>query len=89
MLGFGKKSHIIYAIDFGLTKRFIDPRTGKHITFKENKGVTGTLRYLSLNGQLGNEQARRDDMEALGYMLAFFALNGKLPWMGLRKMTRT
>jgi hypothetical protein len=27
-------------------------------------------------------------MEALGYMFAFFALGGKLPWMGLRKMTR-
>lgn len=25
-------------------------------------------------------------MEALGYMLGYFAMNGKLPWMGLKKM---
>lgn len=86
LLGFGKKCHVIYAIYFGLTKSFVDPKTGDHISFKENKGVTGTLRYLSLNGQLGNEQSRRDDMEALGFMLAYFALGGKLPWMGLPKM---
>lgn len=55
LMGFGKKAHQVYVIDFGLTKRYVDPRTGEHIKFKENKGVTGTLRYLSLNGQLGNE----------------------------------
>jgi casein kinase 1 len=55
LLGKGKKAHLVYLIDFGLTKRYIDPRTGNHILYKENKGVTGTVRYLSLNGQLGNE----------------------------------
>lgn len=31
LMGFGKKAHQVYVIDFGLTKRFMDPRTGKHI----------------------------------------------------------
>lgn len=34
LIGHGKKSNIIYLIDFGLAKRYQDPRTGNHITFK-------------------------------------------------------
>jgi serine/threonine protein kinase len=69
-------------IDFGITKRFRDPITGEHISFKKNKGFMGTLRFSSINATRGHEQSRRDDLEALGYMLAFFLSNGRLPWMG-------
>jgi serine/threonine protein kinase len=55
LMGVGKKSHIVYVIDFGLAKRYLDPRTGQHIAFKEDKGMAGTARYASLNAQLGNE----------------------------------
>lgn len=49
LMGVGKKSHIVYSIDFGLTKRYLDPKTKLHITFKADKGMTGTARYASLN----------------------------------------
>jgi serine/threonine protein kinase len=55
LIGVGKKASTIYTIDFGLAKRYKDPKSGSHIVFKENKGMTGTARYASLNVHLGYE----------------------------------
>lgn len=82
-----KKPSYIYLIDFGLTKRFRNPKTGQHIPWKEGKNLTGTARYAALNTHLGYEQARRDDLEGLGYVLLYF-LKGKLPWQGLPAKTK-
>jgi len=43
-MGLGKKGNLVYAIDFGLAKKFRDPRTHQHILYKENKNLTGTAR---------------------------------------------
>lgn len=40
---------MIYLIDFGLVKRYLCPKSGNHIPFKENKGIVGTVKYLSLS----------------------------------------
>ena len=55
LVGVSKKANLIYAIDFGLAKRYREPKTGEHIPYKDNKSLTGTARYASVNAHLGIE----------------------------------
>ncbi len=82
-MGLKKKSHLIYLIDYGLSKRYRDPKTGDHIPYIDGKSLTGTVRYASIYTHLGIEQSRRDDLEAVGYILVYF-LKGELPWQGMK-----
>ena len=83
LVGRDNKEKIIYIIDFGLAKRYRDEHTHIHIPLKENRNLTGTARYASVNAHNGLEQSRRDDMESLAYVILFF-FKGKLPWQGLK-----
>lgn len=86
-MGVGSEDRLCYIIDFGLAKRYTDRKTGEHIPYKEGKPITGTARYSSIATHLGIEQSRRDDLEAIGYMLIYF-MKGTLPWQGLGGKTR-
>jgi serine/threonine protein kinase len=86
-MGSGESRKYLYMIDFGLAKRYRNTSSGKHIAYRENKSLTGTARYASVNSHLGIEQSRRDDMESLGFIFMYFC-RGKLPWQGLRARTK-
>jgi serine/threonine protein kinase len=52
-MGLGKRGNQVNVIDFGLAKKYRDPKTHLHIPYKENKNLTGTARYASINTHLG------------------------------------
>ena len=83
VMGLGNKNQTVYLLDFGLAKKYRSSRTLQHIKFNINKKLTGTARYASINALRGCEQSRRDDLEAIGYVLMYF-LKGSLPWQGLK-----
>jgi casein kinase 1 len=68
----------IYIVDMGFTKPYVDVKTGQHI--KPGTAIPlGTARYMSTATHDGWKQSRKNDLEALCYMLVFL-VRGKVPW---------
>ena len=82
-IGLNENSNILYLIDFGLSIKYRSTKTSIHIELRNNKKLTGTARYASINALRGFEQSRRDDLESIGYVLVYL-LKGSLPWQGLK-----
>ena len=83
VMGSGELNENLYLIDFGLAKKYRSSRTLKQYPLTRKKRLTGTARYASIHALEGYEQSRRDDMESVGYIMAYL-LRGGLPWQGLK-----
>lgn len=53
LMGLGERDNLVHVIDFGLAKKYRDSKTHQHIAYRENKNLTGTPRYVSLNTHFG------------------------------------
>ena len=83
VMGFQEYNAILYLLDFGLAKKFRSSKTLIQYPYIKKKKLTGTARYASIHALEEMEQSRRDDLEAVGYVLMYF-LRGNLPWQGLK-----
>lgn len=72
----------LFCIDFGLAKKFIK-KDGTHIDFCEKKKFCGTAKFASIAAHENCEQSRKDDLEAIAYILVYL-YKGKLPWQGIK-----
>ena len=53
VIGLSEKKNTLYLIDFGLSKRFRNSKTGEHIQYKDGKSFCGTATYASIYTHLG------------------------------------
>ena len=81
VMGQGAESGTVFVIDFGLSNYWRS--NSGHIPFNMESPFRGTHRYASVNSHRKFEQSRRDDLEAIAYVLIYF-INGGLPWQSLR-----
>ena len=88
-IGYKGKEKNIYLIDFGLSKLINNDKKNQCflLNIKKEKIVIGTVRYISMNAHLGNEQYKKDDLESLAYMMIYF-IKGELPWQNLKAKSR-
>ena len=83
VLGSGELNAYLYLVDFGLAKKYRSSKTLKQYPYIKKKKLTGTARYASIHAMEEMEQSRRDDLEAVGYVIMYF-IRGNLPWQGLK-----
>lgn len=85
VIGGKDEENKLYCIDFGLAKKYI--KNGKHIEYSSKKKFCGTARYASIAAHEQEEQSRKDDLEAIGYILVYL-YKGRLPWQGIKEKVK-
>ena len=84
LMGTGSKGNVIYVTDFGISREYVKGEGDEsENSLPSRPRVVGTTRFASIRAHMGQVQTRKDDLEALGYMMVYF-LRGRLPWQGLK-----
>ncbi|CAL8129630.1 unnamed protein product [Orchesella dallaii] len=81
VMGEGPNRNRVFIIDFGFSTTYRGGQI-RHIKCTNSEQSVGTPLYASLQNHRGCTLSRRDDLEALGYVLIYF-LRGSLPWQGV------
>jgi serine/threonine protein kinase len=75
LFGIYKNEDILYIIDFGFCKTYIN--NGIHIHNKKRDHILGTPNFISIRVSEGEEPSRRDDLESVVYIL-YYLWNGTI-----------
>ena len=67
LFGISKNEDILYIIDFGFCKTYIN--NGIHIQNKKRDKIIGTPNFISIRVSEGEEPSRRDDLECVAYTI--------------------
>ncbi len=87
LVGRGAHARTLYLIDFGLANKFKRSGSFQRLpSARKYRNLVGTARYASVKAHKGLEQSPADDLEALAYILAYFA-KGELPWERVKAPT--
>lgn len=77
-----------YLIDFGLSKKYLEPN-GKHIEHSKVKKFLGNYLFCSMNTCRALSTSRRDDFESIFYIVSYLINGFRLPWSGTMIQTLT
>ncbi|KAF8195370.1 kinase-like domain-containing protein [Pholiota molesta] len=82
VIGLPPNEKLVYMIDFGFSKRYIDPYTGRHIPdSKLKRDFIGNYWFSSVNVHCrGKVPSRRDDLEAAALMFIHLLTPRGLSW---------
>ncbi len=81
LLGNQNNPHKVYIVDFGLSSSF---KKTAITARKVYDGEIGTIKFCPKASHYGLQQYPKDDLESLGYLLAYISAK-KLPWSCLPK----
>ncbi|KAK0617802.1 casein kinase 1, delta subunit [Bombardia bombarda] len=79
LMGVGRRGNVLHIIDFGLS---VEREMVANMEHRGNLPFNGTCEFATIRNHKRNGQSWADDLEALGYVLLYFAL-GSLPWQAL------
>lgn len=82
LIGPDGQQHKLYLADYGLSRIWLQ-QDGSHIPEVKRQFLLGTVKFASMNSHKELELSRRDDLESLGYVLAYL-FKGSLPWQHMK-----
>jgi len=68
----------VFLIDFGGSKKYINKK-GRHRKQRDMLRFIGSPAFAAITSHKNKSQSRKDDLEALFYVLFYFT-TGELPW---------
>ncbi|CAK0900957.1 unnamed protein product, partial [Prorocentrum cordatum] len=81
-VGLDSNLNQLHAIGLTTAKKYWHAKSEQHVPQSEEKAMMWNPIFASINAHFGRVLSRRDDLESVGYMIAYF-FRGGLPWQDI------